>query len=434
MVWGQRCGIDDLVQRLTDNDVTLASLCLLRHRMFGEAEAVALSKALAANTTLKDLNLSSHAIAPGMASVLGTAVAANTTLRTLSIGDSTFDDAALESLCHGIAASRSLYTLDLEQKSISASGCAILAHALRTSAVQELLLAGNAIGSAGLVELARHLHRLRVLSLCSCRIADGSGVSQVLGSAKSLEKLLLDDNPIDAAAATAIAAALHEHSTPLTHLSLRSCADLGPHGVAVLTPSLPPSLQHLDLSGTRAGAVGLAALSQVLAEGALPSLTRLVLVSCDGEDESLATVVHGLNTHSDVLLDVSGNVVGAETIGALAASTAVIAACLHNCQLGGGTGEVALMELLAAPATFPSLQELDISGNHLCKDRLVEMLDTLAEKKGECCPSLTHLVIAANPGASADVVVDAAERAQQARPTPLMITRRSADSGENATR
>lgn len=56
MVWGKPRGIDDVVARLERNDASMESLYLMRHRKFEEKEAAELSRAIAKNTSLVELN------------------------------------------------------------------------------------------------------------------------------------------------------------------------------------------------------------------------------------------------------------------------------------------------------------------------------------------------------------------------------------------
>lgn len=92
MVWGAPRGVDDIVTRLRANDIGLKSLYLMRNRRFEEADAVALCDALQSNTVLIDLNISSHAVTPAMASAFAAALAANSTLKSLALGNASFGD------------------------------------------------------------------------------------------------------------------------------------------------------------------------------------------------------------------------------------------------------------------------------------------------------------------------------------------------------
>jgi hypothetical protein len=92
MAWGAPRGIDDLVARIRANDAALRSLCLMRGRRFGPADAAALCDALVGNTVLTDLTIASHAVTPEMAAAFAAALAAGTALASLSLGNSAFGD------------------------------------------------------------------------------------------------------------------------------------------------------------------------------------------------------------------------------------------------------------------------------------------------------------------------------------------------------
>ena len=93
MVWGAPRGIDDIVTRLRSNDANLQSLYLMRQRRFEKADARALCDALAMNTILTDLNISSHAISPEIAAMFASLLGATASLTSLDLGNSSFGDA-----------------------------------------------------------------------------------------------------------------------------------------------------------------------------------------------------------------------------------------------------------------------------------------------------------------------------------------------------
>ena len=92
MVWDAPRGIDDIVARLRDNDASLQSLYLMRQRRFEEADAKALCEALSQNTVLHDLNISSHAISPEIATAFADVLRSSTTLQSLDLGNASFGD------------------------------------------------------------------------------------------------------------------------------------------------------------------------------------------------------------------------------------------------------------------------------------------------------------------------------------------------------
>lgn len=79
-------------------------------------EVSKLCEALKSNTSLTELSLGSHAVAPDTAATLAAMLPVNQGLSSLCLGDSTFGDKGLVALCPGLQASRSLKSLDLELK------------------------------------------------------------------------------------------------------------------------------------------------------------------------------------------------------------------------------------------------------------------------------------------------------------------------------
>lgn len=91
MAWGQRKGIDDILERL-QSDAKFRSLYLMKNRPFGPNEAEKLCKALTKNSTLEELDLSSHTISPEVAAYFADLLTVNNTLQSISLGNSTFGD------------------------------------------------------------------------------------------------------------------------------------------------------------------------------------------------------------------------------------------------------------------------------------------------------------------------------------------------------
>jgi hypothetical protein len=168
MAWGQRGsqGVDDLVQRIRQNDPKLTSLTLLRQRKCGDEvgvhavhgcmllpacwaahaacrhditamplhapymphgalsepshspmqEVQQLADALSKNTVLQELFLSSHAISPAAAGMLSGMLRSNASIASICIGDSGFGDAGQAALSPGLGASTSLTAVDAERK------------------------------------------------------------------------------------------------------------------------------------------------------------------------------------------------------------------------------------------------------------------------------------------------------------------------------
>ena len=82
-----------MLQRVGSNDATLQSLYLMGTRSFGEREAQALCEAVIGNTSLKELNISSHAVTPAMAAAFADMLSHPAcSITSLSLGNRSFGD------------------------------------------------------------------------------------------------------------------------------------------------------------------------------------------------------------------------------------------------------------------------------------------------------------------------------------------------------
>lgn len=94
MAWGRGspAEIDDLVKRVADNDAKLQSLTILRFRRLNDSDVEALATALQCNSTLQELNCSSHSITSEASGALGSMLQQNRALKRISIGNSSLGD------------------------------------------------------------------------------------------------------------------------------------------------------------------------------------------------------------------------------------------------------------------------------------------------------------------------------------------------------
>jgi Ran GTPase-activating protein (RanGAP) involved in mRNA processing and transport len=430
-VWGTRRGIDDLLARLRDNDPTLSSLCLMRQRRLEIDDAKNLCAALAGNTKVHELVISSHDVTPDMVRSFADMLQLNTTIRRLALGNRSFGDDGVTALCPGIAANGSLVTLHLESRGITAVGCKELGQALAVSqTIEELFISDNDIGDSGLSHLAPSCCRIRVLAAAACSLSDSQMFGDALGRLFSitppvLESLDLSRNGIGSNS-------LGYYSNYLGKLgSLRvinmSGCPLGPAGTLMFSVALPPSLTHLDLSETGAGSEGVIALARAIADGALPLLKRLVLCSCKADDNALTTLLASLGASpcqpGTVELDVGGNDAGMQTIEKVPSCLPLRALNLHRCGLG--SDEISLLALQLNKVEC--LQEVDLSANFLESGDIVKLLDALSNE--QAASKLKLLVIAANPGSKDDAVASALISLQEKRQL-LNVVRGNVDGRE----
>eukprot|EP00936_MAST-01D_sp_MAST-1D-sp1_P000377 g377.t1 len=232
MAWGkQKRGIDDLLQRISAGDTTLSSLCILSTRRFGDADAVTLARLLqgqeqersCGDGVLRELRASGHALGTEGAAALGAALGdPQCSLQCLDIGDASFGDVGVQALADAVTAAAAIASaakvpkslhVHLEFKNIGEDGARALAPLLRlpvqeytTSWVHTLLLARNALGSAGAQALA---HALATDDGMSSSSASGSASAHISawGSALALGLRVLDlrENGIGHEGAVALA-------------------------------------------------------------------------------------------------------------------------------------------------------------------------------------------------------------------------------------
>lgn len=417
MVWGTRRGIDDLLARLRDDDPTLSSLCLMRQRRLEIDDAKNLCAALAGNTKVQELDISSHDVTPDMVRSFVDMLQLNTTLRSLALGNRSFGDDGVTALCPGIAANGSLVTLHLESRGITAVGCKELGQALAASqTIEELFISDNNIGDGGFSYLAPSCSRIRVLAAAACSLSDSQISGDALGRLFSIKPPVLES--LDLSRNEIGPNSVDYYSNYLCKLgSLRvinmSGCPLGPAGTMVFSAALPPSLTHLDLSETGAGSEGVIALARAIADGALPRLKRLTLCSCEADDNALSILLASLGASpcqpGTVELDIGCNDAGMQAIEKIPSCLPLRALNLHRCGLG--SDEISLLALLLKKVEY--LQELDLSANALESEDIIQLLDALSNV--QAASKLKLLVIAVNPGSKDDAVASALISLQEKR-------------------
>lgn len=152
MAWGRGspAEIDDLVKRVADNDAKLQSLTILRFRRLNDSDVEALATALQCNSTLQELNCSSHSITSEASGALGSMLQQNRALKRISIGNSSLGDQALAALAKGMVHNTTVETWDLEHKGLTSEAAGSILEVLKTHpTLQQLLLSRNALADAG---------------------------------------------------------------------------------------------------------------------------------------------------------------------------------------------------------------------------------------------------------------------------------------------
>eukprot|EP01096_Ripella_sp_DP13-Kostka_P013121 TRINITY_DN5622_c1_g1_i1.p1 TRINITY_DN5622_c1_g1~~TRINITY_DN5622_c1_g1_i1.p1 ORF type:complete len:1180 (-),score=570.69 TRINITY_DN5622_c1_g1_i1:264-3656(-) len=150
----------------------------LKWNLLGASGARAISSGIQANMTLTSLNIDGNELGEKGAEALGAGLAANQTLKYLELRDNSINDEGAESLAKGLESNKSLLLLDLSS---------------------------NAIGSEGVESIVKYL------------------LVESPGEKKSLQTLILNNNPLFDEGGFAIASGL-ESNASLLSLQLKQCS------------------------------------------------------------------------------------------------------------------------------------------------------------------------------------------------------------------
>ena len=431
------------------NDATLTSLYLMRTRNLDDAACGMLAEALAANTTILELHLSSHPVSASQARSLASGLAKNGCVRHVSIGNSTLGDEALLALCDGFRTCRSLESLDLEKKGITSASCGSLAAAvLSSAAIRRVMLSDNDVGGSGVADFLRCASKLEALELSAC-LNDSAqwtlvtrAMAETFPEARSLLRLDLDRNTLDERSAGALANSL-VRLPALESLSLNGNSNLGPGGVRAL--AFPMSLRRLDIGSTGAGDKGLCGLAELVASGKLPNLAYVNVCGCEATSRGLKTLLDGLRTTHHpggglfVEVDAGGNLLGDHveiTLDGVMRCRRLQSLRLHGCSLGAagaqalahvfGSRGIGLGRIGYAEGNDEgnddgndeentecghALRDLDITGNSIPEADMLSILDALphAVAADGPFPLLKTFIIAANPDVEGPTIAERVE-------------------------
>ncbi len=253
--------------------IRLERICLARADVGGAEGWACLLRAAAAAPALTALDISGACeaeLAPELAAAL-----APGRIRELRVNGRPLQGGGwLATVARALEApvGGSLALLSLAYASLDAGGLSSLAPSLAAAtALRDLILAGNAIGSRGAVALATVLEghpSLASLDLVSCTVgaAGATALANALRTNTALTELNLSNCPVADAGATALADALHVN-TRLAALHCQVCR-IGVEGVRAFATALAvaaaaepatPALRALDLYGNDCrGAAGAA--------------------------------------------------------------------------------------------------------------------------------------------------------------------------------
>ena len=355
---------------------TVSNLTLWNSGIHG-AGALAISQALAANSSLTYLDLRDNSIGDGGASSLSRALTAKSSLTHLYLSHNSISDFGASSLSQALAASSFLIYLNLRNNSIGDSGAASFANALKTNtSLTSLDLSQNRIGSSGGASLSQALSENRSLlnlNMSENRIgSDGVACFSYGLLVSSLNKLDLSLNSIDDAGARCLADALRGSNT-LTTLDL-SQNHIGVNGAFFLSEALArnSSLSNLDLSCNRTGDAGAAQLSKALALN--KSLISLNLGNNNIGDVGAHSLSEAVTVNSSLAdLNLRSNRIS--DAGATAISRALkINSFLRNVDLmGNRLGDSSAFWLSRALIVNSSLTQLDLRDNRISDDGIASL-------------------------------------------------------------
>ncbi len=439
MAWGVSQGIGDIVERIERNDDRLKSLYLMRHRRFNEDDAQALSNALSRNSTLVELNLSSHHISTSVAKILAEGLQRNSSIKYISIGNSQFGDDAMIELCACLGENCTIQTLDLERKGITGRSAPFLCTAIReSSSVTTVILSNNELDQ-GLVDLSPCIEGLESLEMHNCGMHHqnaSEAMAKALTVATSLRSLELDRNTLDHTHAAVLSSGL-KGCIALESLSVNG-NPLGPSGVDDIAQALPESLKRLDIGSTGASGDGIQSIVNVISKGKVPNLTYLNICGCGADNLALAGILDAVShTGLALCLDAGGNRLGSNGIEYVARS---LIGCktlqsirLHGCSIGGDGVQtlVQCMKNDTGVSGEHALQDLDISGNEIDEARMIQFLQGLPDIVSTTFTNLTGLIIAANPNVEGPGVSEVVESlASHETTNRVVIMRAASDSNQ----
>lgn len=412
MAWGQRAGVQDLLDRL-QQPATAKSLYVLSTRKITDADAKRLADTIAHNTQLEELYLSGHHLSADALQAFADCIAVNKTLKHLCVGNDALGDDGVATLCAGIARNSSsvLQVWDLEHKSVSSAGAAALGKLLESNtALRTLTLSRNALGDDAVGALLAGLRANPHAALETLQMADAGITGAALdhfaallaSPTCSLQSLQLSFNALDSAS-TAFFDALASNAS-LKTLYVKDCKLSDAHATALgQALAANSTLEELDLSDNSVTAAGVAALTQGLAANS--SLRSLTLGNNKCLDAGATALAHALATNNALsYLDVSKCELTPIGIKALLEHARVKELHVFNNTIGSG-----LHELLPALVANDRLAHLGIGANQLHGDLSVTLFDAL-----HAHATLTTLEMGGN--SLGEVGHAALERLRQAKP------------------
>lgn len=245
MSWGGKDGaVERWIKQLEENDPKLVSLHILSFRRISTVELAQIFKAVAGNTTLKELYCSGHGLDREAMEQLSEALTLNDTLELLNFGNASLGhDLELFSIfCEGLAVNEGLKTLDLENKGLGQQheAMALLVKSLSChSTIENVYLGRNDLDDLCAGALTRWLTTTAESSSLRClrldmnsigtqgaqELAQGLASSDTSSStvASTLNELDLSENPMTSGAAALAKQVLNRCSSLRTLKLMHVC-------------------------------------------------------------------------------------------------------------------------------------------------------------------------------------------------------------------
>jgi Ran GTPase-activating protein (RanGAP) involved in mRNA processing and transport len=368
-----------IADALTNND-TLEELDISHAcNEMGCASIQIFGLALAANTSLKRMNIDSCEIGVLGARSIAAALEDNFVLEELSMNNNEIMCAGAEMLGEALSSNSSLKKLWVQGCEMGCENCdsGMLAFSVAlklNNTLQELDMSDNNIGCSGVELIGKGLasnKTLVKLGLRDCTMGCEScgrgsrALSKGLMTNATLEKLDVSGSSLSLAGTRDFAGMLAVNST-LKMLDLDGCGIVAKGSRALVKAmEINASLEHLDMAGSIWSSKGIKALKQALETNT--TLKILSLEDCDITVDGLRGIAEALNTCSSI----EELIMGSSTFGnahaeALAKGLSSSSKSLKNLSLTGCafTGCKGFKAIADAIQTNTELEELDLRRNH----------------------------------------------------------------------
>jgi len=439
MAWGAKAGAADWCRRLRENDKALASLLVMRTRAMATTDWVDFCVALGDNKELKELKASSHKLDALALAAFSDMLAKNTALECLALGDAELGDSGVTSLCAGLATNTALREIELDYKGLTSVGAAALAGALRSNrALRRLLVSRNPLGNTGVAALCEGLCESGVTDLQLEEVEMGDEGARSLAAALTNMKHIMSqvsvsgNEPLTGEGTRALVEAMSAgkgvESITFDHCPGSLSGDAASKlGDLLKSPTCP--VQRLSFNAVVPPDHSKEALASGV--GASSKLTHAKLVNMHLGDAAIASLASSLasNPSSGLkVLDLTGNQLTGDGLACLLLSdTRTLSKCnrlvMFDNRVGTGAHLPTLLQEAASSGreVCAGLEDLDIGGNKLEKDWILQLLSALRSTPS-LFPSLRTIGLGGNEGMQdADAEVEAAVDALQERAIPLDV-------------